>query len=281
VSPADAGLARLLETADAGAARDLAAAADRATARALGIRWTTLGGATALAASHLDVLAYNRVVGLGLDRPAADPLLDRALAWFQAADVPRFFVQVSPYAAPPDLTGRLAARGLAHYNNWVKLWRPVDRPTPAADCAFRIVEAGPEHAQAFGALLARNFGIPGAAAGWLARLVGRDGWRNFVALDGGTVVATGSLFRVGDAGWMGFAATEGTSRGRGAQSALIARRIETARALELRTLVVETAEDTPDRRAPSFHNLRRLGFEPAYIRPNYLWTAPPDERPAA
>ena len=35
-------------------------------------------------------------------------------------------------------------------------------------------------------------------------------------------------------------------------------------------LIVETAEDTPEKAAPSFHNVRRFGFEVEYLRPNYL-----------
>jgi hypothetical protein len=56
---------------------------------------------------------------------------------------------------------------------------------------------------------------------------------------------------------------------------LLARRIADAKTLGVKRLVVETAEDTTDRRAPSFHNLRRLGFELAYVRPNYLWKTEP------
>jgi hypothetical protein len=33
--------------------------------------------------------------------------------------------------------------------------------------------------------------------------------------------------------------------------------------------VVETAEETPVRPVPSLRNLLRLGFEVAYLRPNY------------
>jgi ribosomal protein S18 acetylase RimI-like enzyme len=276
----DVGRSRVLEATDAATARDLAIAADRATTRALGIRWANFGTATAVAASHVDVLAYNRVVGLGLDAPAQSDLLDRIVDWYRSARVPRFFVQLSPYAAPPDLADRLAARGLAHYNNWVKLWRST-RAIPAVRCPFPIVEAEPEHAPAFGALVARSYGLPGAVAGWLAQLVGRPRWHHFLALHHGAIVATGSLFEAEDAGWLGFAATDRAYRGRGAQSALIVRRMQAAKALGLRTLVVETAEDTPERRAPSFHNLRRLGFELAYLRPNYIWIAPPPDRPAA
>jgi ribosomal protein S18 acetylase RimI-like enzyme len=41
-----------------------------------------------------------------------------------------------------------------------------------------------------------------------------------------------------------------------------------------RWVSVETAEDTVTKDAPSFRNLRRLGFEVAYRRPNYLWVKP-------
>jgi ribosomal protein S18 acetylase RimI-like enzyme len=54
------------------------------------------------------------------------------------------------------------------------------------------------------------------------------------------------------------------------QSALIARRIDDARAMGCRHLSVETAEDNPDKPAPSFHNVTRLGFRIAYYRDNYL-----------
>lgn len=280
MNPDDTGLSRLLEEADAASARDLAEAADRQMRRALAIRSTRLGEVTAVSAGHLDVLAYNRVIGLGMEHPAEDTLLDQIVTWFRAGGIPRFFVQVSPFAQPEDLAARLASRGLAHYNNWVKLWRSTSK-TPAVRPGFEVVEARQEHAHAFAALVVRGFNVPGAAAGWIARLIGRAGWHHYVALDQGHVVATGSLFVVDRTGWLGFAATEAAWRGRGAQSALIARRIADARALGLDLLAVETAEDTPEHRAPSFHNLRRFGFQPAYVRPNFLWNAPPSDRPAA
>jgi hypothetical protein len=35
-------------------------------------------------------------------------------------------------------------------------------------------------------------------------------------------------------------------------------------------LVVETAQDSPQKQNPSTHNLVRFGFEIAYERPNYV-----------
>jgi hypothetical protein len=40
-------------------------------------------------------------------------------------------------------------------------------------------------------------------------------------------------------------------------------------------LVVETAEDTPEKGAPSFRNMLRFGFQVAYVRPNFIYTNGP------
>jgi len=83
-------------------------------------------------------------------------------------------------------------------------------------------------------------------------------------------IAGGALYVMGDVAWLGLAGTVASARRRGAQSALIRHRVNSAYALGCRWVVVETAEDTPERPAPSFHNLRRLGFNVAYPRSNYL-----------
>jgi ribosomal protein S18 acetylase RimI-like enzyme len=70
--------------------------------------------------------------------------------------------------------------------------------------------------------------------------------------------------------WIDFASTLPEYRGRGAQSALTARRIEDCARLGGETMVVETAAATPEKGAPSLRNMQRMGFEVAYLRPNYL-----------
>jgi ribosomal protein S18 acetylase RimI-like enzyme len=82
------------------------------------------------------------------------------------------------------------------------------------------------------------------------------------------------MYVTGKAAWFGFAATDAAHRRRGAQQALIVRRLKDAASAGCRWVSVETAEDTVTRDAPSFRNLRRLGFEVAYRRPNYLWSRP-------
>jgi GNAT superfamily N-acetyltransferase len=84
-------------------------------------------------------------------------------------------------------------------------------------------------------------------------------------------VATGAAYFTGPAAWIDFASTLPEARGRGAQSALIARRIEDCARARCDTIVVETAEPTAENAAPSYRNVTRLGFQPVYARPNYLY----------
>jgi GNAT superfamily N-acetyltransferase len=273
-------LPRLIEAADAETAAALVEALPPADADLLGVRMVRFGPALAVMARRLDVLALNRVIGAGMESPFTPDLLDEVLAWYERAGVPRFFLQLSPTARPAELRGWLAARGLAHYNNWVKFWRSADG-APRVVTDLRIERVGQGHALQFATIVARGFGMPDAVRPWLAATVGRAGWRHYLALDGEAPVAAAALYVKGETGWLGFTATDPAHQGRGAQSALVARRIADARALGCRRLVTESAEDTADRHAPSFHNLRRLGFELAYLRPNYLWRPPPGRRPAA
>lgn len=228
-----------------------------------------VASAVVLAAAQVDVLYFNRVVGLGLSEPASEEALDEIIAQYRALGVPRFFIQVSPAAMPAALFEWLPRRGFVHYNNWVKLFRGVE-PPPEATTDLRIERIGPEHAETFAAMVGPAFDWPPLLQPMLARLVGRPGWHHYMAFDGDTPAATAALYVHGDTGYFGPAATLPAYRGRGAQGAFIARRVHDAAGLDCTLLVSETAEDRPDRDAPSFRNLRRFGFETAYLRPNYL-----------
>src|SRR5262249_30220412 len=97
-------------------------------AQAIGLDWRPLGSAVALAATRADVLMHNRVVGLGVAAPAEPGDLDAVTEFFRTAGSPRFMVNVSPHAAPPELPEWLVARGFLLHNYWIKLWRQGRRP---------------------------------------------------------------------------------------------------------------------------------------------------------
>jgi GNAT superfamily N-acetyltransferase len=216
-----------------------------------------------------DVPALNRIVNLGLDQPASEVQLGRMVAAARERGVRRLFVQLAPGHQPAALADWIASLGGRLHNRWVRLWRQTAAP-PEEGTALRVAPVLASAAPAFGAAVAASLGLPAAVAPWLASIVGRPGWRAFGAFDGPTLVATGALFASGPFGWLGLATTHPAFRGRGAQRALIARRLAEAAALGCAWVAVETAEDAPGHPAPSYHNLLRLGFTEAYRRPNYL-----------
>jgi hypothetical protein len=74
----------------------------------------------------------------------------------------------------------------------------------------------------------------------------------------------------GDIGWLGLGATLASHRGRGAQSALIARRLADGIAAGCRTFYAEAAEPVEGESNPTYDNMARLGFARRYLRRNYV-----------
>jgi len=216
-----------------------------------------------------DVLLFNRVLGLGIQSEARASDLDRALARYAAFGVQRCMVQLAPAARPAELVAWLEERGLARHNHWIRLARDTSPPA-AARTTLAVRRMGPEHALAFGRLAGEAFGHPPELAEATAGVVGEPGWSFFGAFDGDLLIGAGGLHVAGEVGWLGFAATRASHRGRGAQSAVIAARIAAARAAGCRLVCTETAPDPPDKPNPSTHNLRRLGFADLYARDNWL-----------
>jgi len=264
-----------LETAEARSLVEQFRSAPADVAAACGIVVQERGSSVLVAATQLDVLALNRVLGIGLsERPSRDDVVSIVEALGDIGS-PRFFVQVAPVLGSEDVESWLTELGLRHYNNWVRLSREVvDLPArPTSDLTVRWI--GPEEAGTFSRIVAEAFTLPPPVATLIGCPIGRPGWRHYLAYDDGDAVAGAAMFVAGESAWFGFAGTAASHRGRGAQTALVVQRLMDAAAEGCRWVSVETAEQTPEREAPSFRNLLRLGFSVAYTRPNYLWTAPP------
>lgn len=238
-------------------------------ANRLGISLLDSGAASAGAVAGIDVLAFNRALGLGMEQPATESQVDVIIAFFRDAGARRFFVQLSPHAEPRNLPEILQAKGFQHYNNWVKLFRRIG-PLPAAETQLSISRIGAEQADIFAQIIVRAFAWPEALKPLIALPVGRPGWYHYLTYEGEKPAACAALFVQDEYAALAFAATLPEYRGRGAQSALIARRFRDAAAAGCRWMITETAEETPGRPVASFRNMLRHGFEVAYRRPNYI-----------
>jgi GNAT superfamily N-acetyltransferase len=263
-------LAALAEHIERRAWRDLVAAAPQWLRRTTGVAVDEVGGAMLLAAPGLNHLLFNRVIGLGEQAAATPELIAEIMGRYWDLSIERYWVHVGPYARPARLGRMLQEQGLAPYRrSWVKLIRPAQRAAPASGEAV-VREAAADDAIAVASILGAGFDLPQAAAEIFGQLIGRQGWRVYVAEIDGEIAGAAGLFVEADAAYLPFAATRPEFRSRGVQRALIAARIDAAADADAHWIASETGFPlTADEANPSYHNLLGCDFRPIAIRDNY------------
>jgi hypothetical protein len=266
-APDESELARLCLGAEIASMRERTAGAPATLAAELGLRCEPVDGGTAFIAARFPHATVNRVTGFGLDRPLDEATLDRTIALYPHRV---FSIQPSPMTRPPELSGWLAARGFAVDFHWL-IWARESQPPPdepATSLELRRLEA--EHAEEFAALVCTAYSLPARLAPLHAAGVGRPHWHHWGAFAGDRLVSAGILYARGEVGRLFTAGTLPAHRGRGAQGALLVRRMREACALGCHWVTAETADDLPDKPNPSVHNLNRLGFRLLHSRPAWM-----------
>jgi GNAT superfamily N-acetyltransferase len=239
----------------------------------LGIKGRVIGGSFVSVASRLptSAIVINRAIGLGLGTPETEETVKRVVEAYTEPGVTRFFVQVHPEARPATLAQMLEALGLKKARGWQKFARGRDpAPPPRTDLQVKLIDT--EHAAASAKIACDGFDLGDEAQPWLALLPTCDRWHVFMAFDGGQPAGTGALFIDGDTAWTDFGATAPAFRQRGAQSALLAARVQFAIDNGCTQVFTCTGEDVPGDPQHSYSNIMRCGFKETYVRANY---APP------
>jgi hypothetical protein len=257
-----------LEQAEHDAWEDLYRACPAEVAGGLGLGVERMDGALYLQARAIPLTQFNRLTGLGLD--ADEGAIDSALRRFREAGVEQAWFQVAPGPLQARSETHLARAGLQlHERRWVKFWRPAE-PAPRVATALTIVPVDRTSAGRFADAVLAGFGMPPLLNPWLAALPDRRGWHCFMAIAGDVAVA-GAALRIADGiGWLGIGATRPEYRQKGAQSALLAARIEAGLVRGAEGFTTETGRPLPGEPGPSFANIKRAGFRISYDRPN--WT---------
>jgi GNAT superfamily N-acetyltransferase len=213
-----------------------------------------IGGGTCLAVRRLPGRIFNRVLRL----ESADAL-DEIAAFYGETE---WWISDSAGLGP-----ELEQRGFVRDHGWMKFSRGVGPREAQSD--LRVVHADPDRADDFATVVLGGYGMPEWTAPFAANVVGRPGWSCYVAYDGKAPAGAGALFVQQGIGWLGFGATLPDYRGRGAQSAILAARIEDARKQGCRTVTTETGELEDGRPSDSYRNIVRAGFREVGVRPNY------------
>jgi GNAT superfamily N-acetyltransferase len=190
--------------------------------------------------------------------------VERLIDLFRAEGVKRFFVWLSPGPNMEVVRRWLQGSGLSRIRRtgYPTLCRsdrlPVQFRTDLDVCEVSVddVEAARDQ---LGDTLWPEY----------AKSAGSKDFFHYMAFDGGRPVAIAALCVFEDIGYLMAAATAESHRKRGAQQALIAKRIERAEQLGCSIQVSETLHMLEH----SYRNLQRAGFREVYEKEVYEWNA--------
>lgn len=230
-----------------------------------------IGGAVVLATPGADAAALNRTIGIGLDRPLDAPLLGEINAFFREAGVPRWLVECGPHATIIGGPTTLTKQGGVLKTPTVKLVGDPRDLAAAPTGSVSVREVGVEYADAYRSIVAAAFGLPELIEPDLISALGHPGWHYYMAFDGERPIAGAAMLVRDEGAWFGVAGTSAADRNKGAQTALLAKRLADAKRLGCTWVTAETAPDTPSLPNPSYRNMLRAGMRVAYLRDKYLF----------
>lgn len=225
-----------------------------------GVTVERIGGAVALACETLPDLDFVNTVH-GLD-PADDDQVASVTAFYRGAGR-RGWTEVAPGPGADALMERLTAAGWAQTGFWCTFHgAPAALPAPEG---VDVAEATAADMPEFARIHLDGHEVPpddrdaaeAAVRGWF----GQPGWRLYLARVDGVAAATAAL-TIGDGlGYLANAATLPAMRGRGCQTALLARRIADAAAAGC-----DTIASLAEFGSGSQRNLERAGLRVAYTQ---------------
>lgn len=238
----------------------------------LGTKVNVVNGTICCAAANSDTLAFNRAIGIGLKYEITLEQVENIKSYYETAGVRRFFLQVSPFAETYMNKTILKESGFEYYNNWMKFYKKLEKKLPENKSEIKIHEINFNETDNFENILKCAFEFENGLEKLFTQSYGRPGWKHYLAEKEGTAIGAASLFFCGKYASLAIAGTIPEARGNGVQAKLITRRINDAIEAGCEYIIVETAEDTDTKPSASSRNMKRFGFETAYLRSNYIFT---------
>jgi hypothetical protein len=234
-------IAAVIEAIEAEAWAQLHAAIPQPHRVAIGSKALHYGQALSLVTPGADEAALNRTFGLGFDRQIDMACLEAINGAYVTAGCKRWMVEWSPEASPGDGAELIVAAAASERRPLVKLYCDLSlSSTLVRRSDHRIEEIGESYRELFRSTVADALGASEQMMPLIGGTLGTAGWHHYLAFNGERAVAGALMFVNGRGAWLGFGGTALAERNRGAQSALIARRLADARRLGCKWVTVET-----------------------------------------
>ena len=215
-----------------------------------------------------DTALLNLVLGAALPGAVNRGHLEEALDWIESHDV-RCRVPIAPglpeSEAAEDLLNHRGYQRTASMARFARTASPPGYPEPPG---IDVVEVD-EFTEGFGDFVGDAFELPVSADGFFGGLPERECWRCYVAIDQDERPIGCASMMLHDDGFsqLAFAAVSEADRGKGANLALLRRRVLDT-PTHYRTLFADTEEPLEDLDGPSqaARNLVRAGFAQIAVR---------------
>lgn len=252
---------------------DGASAEDRA---ALGMAQAHIGGGVVTVMANDPTGGYwSRVIGLGLDEPVTEQVVDEVIGFAREHRGPSLVFQMAPDAEGP-WEELFAARGAAAGSAWAKFAAEVPVAHPEAHTDLDIRPLTTADGSDYALIMTGAFGMPEHPnlLNWFADSLGLPGFRGHGGLADAHLVSAAISFSFDGRTALCGAGTTEAARGHGGQSALMVARYADAEAAGSTWVTAETFVETEQSGPnPSLHNMRRMGLTELYDRRNWRWTA--------
>ncbi|GIH17088.1 hypothetical protein Raf01_52600 [Rugosimonospora africana] len=188
----------MAEQSEAEALFDFETAAPGATADALGMDATRLGGGVALSMRHDPTQFWSKALGFGFQEPATADLVDEVCDFYRSRSTPVAVLQFAPSALPDGWADIHVRANIQPGSTWVKLARELNASADDAevrlDPALRVAPVEPGQAASWAATMLRGFGMPEEhLSDMVASLVGRPSWHPYGVWHGDQIVAAATM----------------------------------------------------------------------------------------
>lgn len=263
-----------LEAAEARAWADCYAAAPAAFAAGAGVSTRWVGRTLVLSWAATGRRYFSRAIGLGVVEPASEATIDDIVEGHRRAGISMFLLQSMPQCRPASYEAWLRDRGLEPFDAQDRVARGAEPPAASSEArGDRVITAERverDTAEEWSDYLQVVYGLD--TGPWLPELVGRPGWHQFVAREGGRIVAARGMF-IGLDGiaWMGMDApvpglmTDDYEPDASLCAAMVTHGLERgARAFIADIEAPSAAMDTP-----AYEYFGRLGFTRPYVRTHW------------